>query len=99
MPNERTARGYLPDDLVGLGHDATRRCVETMADRLGEANRACKVQRGAAGAHPACTMGMYGGVSSYSGDPRITARARTFERLRIENPTLSPDIRALLPGG
>lgn len=98
MPKQRTARGYAPDDLVGLDRASTRRCVQTMADRLAGANRTCNAQQGTAGVHPACTIGMYGGVAFYAQDGRIRARVRSYEHLRHSETTLSPEASAALDG-
>jgi len=96
LPNQRTTRGYGPDDLVGLDDDATMRCVQTMADRLVGANRACSAQHSMVGVHPACTFGMYGGVAFWPSDPRIRARVRSYERLRRSDATLAEDVIAAL---
>ena len=64
----------------------------------GAANKACVAQRaGQRAAHPACTMGIYGGVASWSTDPRIKARAKTYQTLAsLGSPVLEDDVlRAL----
>ena len=96
LPEQRTERGYVPDQLVGLGRAATTRCVQTMADRLTDANRACSAQRNQRGVHPDCTFAMYGGVASYQEDPRIKARVRSYERLRRSDATLTDEVIAVL---
>jgi hypothetical protein len=82
QPNERTARGYSADELVGLDQASTKRCLQTVADRLGKANRSCTARENHAGVHAVCTFRHYGGVTSPGEDARIRARVKTYERLR-----------------
>jgi hypothetical protein len=78
----RTPRGYTPDDLVGLDPASTQRCLETVSDVLAGAHKACVAQRnGQLGAHPTCTLGIYGGVASWRSDPRIQKRVKTYRTL------------------
>lgn len=98
--DDRTARGYTADDLVGTDHASTRRCLETVSDLLAGAHKACVAQRnGKVATYPACTMGIYGGVASWRSDPRIAKRAKTYHTLaaRSRHPEpLSPKVRAAL---
>jgi hypothetical protein len=93
---QRTTRGYSADDLVGLGRAATMRCVQTMVDRLSQARRVCTAQRGPIGQHAACTMGVYGGVASWSGDARIALRMKNYRDLRRSEATLSERVHEAL---
>jgi hypothetical protein len=101
-PGQRTRRGYSADDLVGLGRAATVRCVETVVDRLSGARDACVAQHsGRRGVYAGCTMGVYGGVSSWSRDGRIGDRLKTYSTLRarhagLADTSLAADVQAAL---
>lgn len=98
--DDRTARGYNGNDLVGLDDASTRRCLETVSDLLAGAHKACVAQRnGKVGTYPACTMGIYGGVASWRSDARIAKRAKTYHTLgaRSRRPKpLSDEVRSAL---
>jgi hypothetical protein len=83
LPGDRTARGYTADEIVGLDRVSTARCIETVVDHLSAAHDLCVAQNnGRQGAYPACTMGVYGGVTSWGKDPRIALRVETWGEMR-----------------
>lgn len=96
-PGKRTRRGYRADDLVGIDPEATRRCLETVTDRLSDAHRRCTEGRAARGAmRPACVLGIYGAVPGWPRDQRIAARAKTYHELRsIRRPLAREVLEAL----
>jgi hypothetical protein len=82
-PGKRTRRGYRADDLVGLDAAATRRCLETVTDRLSDAHRICSEGKfRSAHMRPSCVLGVYGAVPGWQRDPRIADRAKTYGELR-----------------
>ena len=93
----KTKRGYTSEDLVGIDRASTERCLETVIDVLAGARNACVRQNhGREGAYPACTMGLYGGVAGWSGDPRIAARAKTYHTLSYRARNARPLRKAVL---
>lgn len=75
----RSPRGYTWGSLAGLGDDATRRCLRTVADYLGHAKAVCSSPYGPAVYGPACAFRVYGGVTSPN-HPRIAERVVTYRR-------------------
>jgi hypothetical protein len=93
---ERTKRGHDKHRIVGLSRGATARCVSTVVDRLAVARNVCVKNRPGTVAHPACILGVYGGVGSWKSDPRIKKRYKTYLDLARAEPKLSKRVRKLL---
>lgn len=95
-PGKRTRRGYRADDIVGLDRASTRRCIETVVDRLSDAHARCSSAPGTSSLRPACVLGIYGAVPGWQRDPRITARAKTYATFRSLRRPLTPEVLAAL---
>lgn len=94
---ERTRRKYDRDDIVGVSRAATKRCIETVVDHLSTARNVCTAnRRPGSAAHPACIIGVYGGVRNWDRDPRIQKRYKTYLELSRAKPKLGDEVKKIL---
>ena len=94
---ERSRRGYTKHQIVGTSEVATKRCLQTIVDRLSASRNVCLAnQKPNKGHHAACVMGVYGGVTGYRADPRIKKRAKTYLDLLRAKPKLDKRTRKVL---
>ena len=84
-------RGYPHESLAGVDAAATRRCIETIADHIGQAHTRCG-RKHQGRASPTCVFGTYGGVPNPRHDERIQDRVKTF-RKAASPPALKEETR------